>query len=80
MNLFFRFDSYIVRPVTERDRQFLEETIAADEFHRDCMDGDYFLKPLPGEQAWAIEDQIGNVLLYFKTQNVARIRDRKSVV
>jgi hypothetical protein len=73
MRLFFRFDSYIVRPVEERDRQFLEETIAKDEFHKDCMDGDYFLKLLPGEQAWAVEDEIGNVLLYFKTQNVARI-------
>jgi hypothetical protein len=73
MNLFFRFDSYIVRPVEERDRQFLEETIAKDEFHKDCMDGDYFLKLRRGEQAWANEDEIGNVLLYFKTQNVARI-------
>lgn len=73
MKLFLRFDSYIVRPVAEADRLFLDETIAKDEYHRDCMSADYFLKLLPGEAAWAVEDEIGNVLLYFKTQNVARI-------
>jgi hypothetical protein len=73
MRLFFRFEDYIVRPIEERDRDFLAERIAADEYHHDVMDADFFLKLLPGEAAWAIEDQKGNVLLYFKTQNVARI-------
>lgn len=73
MKLFFRFADYIVRPVEERDRPFLEQKIADDEFHREVMDADFFLKLWPGEAAWAIEDQKGNVLVYFKTQNVARI-------
>jgi hypothetical protein len=73
MRLFFRFEDYIVRPADEGDRRFLAERIAADEYHRDVMDADFFLKLLPGEAAWAIEDQQGNVLVYFKTQNVARI-------
>lgn len=73
MRLFFRFADYIVRPVEERDRDFLAQTIAGDEYHRDVMNADFFLKLMPGEAAWAIEDQKGNVLLYFKTQNAARI-------
>ena len=73
MRLFFRFADYIVRPVEERDRAYLSEKITGDEYHRDVMNADFFLKLLPGEAAWAIEDQKGNVLVYFKTQNVARI-------
>jgi hypothetical protein len=73
MRLFFRFDNYIVRPVEDREREYLDRTISADPYHRECMDADFFLKLLPGEAAWAIEDEMGKVLLYFKTQNAARI-------
>lgn len=72
MRLFFRFEDYIVRPVEECDRSYIEATLADDEFHRE-MTPDFFLRLLPGEAAWAVEDHKGNVLLYFKTQNVARI-------
>jgi hypothetical protein len=73
MKLFFRFADYIVRPVEDKDRMFIDLTLDRDEYHRDVMTSDFFLKLLPGEAAWAIEDQKGNVLVYFKTQNVARI-------
>jgi hypothetical protein len=37
------------------------------------MDADYFLKLKPGEDAWAVEDQAGIVLFYFKTQTAVRL-------
>lgn len=73
MKLYFRFGQYIVRPVEEREREYLQQITSADEYHRGVMDADFFLKLLPGEAAWAIEDKNGCVILYFKTQNVARI-------
>jgi hypothetical protein len=73
MRLFFRFGRYIVRPVEEREREYLQQITSADPYHHGVMDADFFLKLLPGEAAWAVEDQLGNVALYFKTQNVARI-------
>lgn len=72
-HLFLRFDDYIVRPVDENERNYLTALIEADPHHRDCMDANFFLRLVPGESAWAIENEQGNVLLYFKTQNVARI-------
>lgn len=70
---FFVFDGYLVRPVTEQDRPFLEMQIKADEYHREWMDADFFLKCKPGEDAWALEDQTGRVIFYWKTQVAARI-------
>jgi hypothetical protein len=67
------FDGYTVRPVTEQDRPYLEMTIRDDPFHRDRMTADYFLKPEQGQDSWAMEDEEGFVLFYFKTSAVVRI-------
>lgn len=73
MKLFFRFDRFIVRRIEERERSFLDKLTSEDEHHRETMNADFFLQLLPGEDAWAVEDEWGNVVLYFKTQAVARI-------
>ena len=69
----FHFDNYTVRPVAEQDRVYLETLIDADEYHRERMDADYFLKLKPGEDAWALEDERGYVLFFFKTQTAVRL-------
>lgn len=69
----FHFDNYVVRPVEERDRIYLDNLIEADQYHRDRMDADFFLNLKPGEDAWALEDELGNVLFYFKTQTAVRL-------
>ena len=69
----FHFDGYTVRPVGEWDRVYLESLIQADLYHCDRMDADYFLKPLPGETSWALEDATGTVLFYFKTTPAVRM-------
>jgi len=69
----FTFDGYTVRPLDERDRPYLTQQIAADPYHRDRMDADYFLKLQPGEDAWALEDEHGKVLFYFKTATAVRM-------
>ena len=69
----FHFDNYTVRPAGEQDRVYLDSLIEADEYHHDQMDADFFLKLRPGEDAWALEDQRGNVLFYFKTQTAVRL-------
>jgi hypothetical protein len=69
----FHFDQYVVRPVAEQDRVYLDSLIDADQYHHDRMDADYFLKLKPGEDAWALEDEKGNVLFYFKTQTAVRL-------
>jgi hypothetical protein len=67
------FDSYTVRPVSEKDRAYLTSLIEADEYHHGKMDADYFLQLKPGEDAWALEDEKGIVLFYFKTQTAVRL-------
>jgi hypothetical protein len=69
----FHFDNYVVRPIAEQDRAYLDALIEGDQYHRDRMDADYFLKLKPGEDAWALEDERGNVLFYFKTQTAVRL-------
>ena len=69
----FHFDQYIVRPMNEGDRSYLDSLIEEDAFHKGRMTPDYFLKLVPGEDAWALEDEQGNVELYFKTQVVVRL-------
>lgn len=69
----FHFDNYVVRPIGEQDRVYLEALIEGDEYHRDQMDADFFLKLKPGEDAWALEDEKGSVLFYFKTQTAVRL-------
>lgn len=70
----FHFDNYVVRPVEERDRSYLSDTIESDQYHADCMDADFFLNLQPGEDAWALETlETGKVILYFKTQTAARV-------
>jgi hypothetical protein len=69
----FHFDGYIVRPVEERDREYLASLIEADQFHALRMDADFFLNLHPGEDAWAMESERGNVILYFKTQTAVRL-------
>jgi hypothetical protein len=69
----FHFDTYTVRPASERDRGYLETLIESDPYHHHQMDADYFLKLKPGEDAWALEDDKGQVLFYFKTQTAVRL-------
>jgi hypothetical protein len=69
----FQFDGLSVRPITEQDRPFLWLQIQADEDHRDWMDPDFFLKPLPGESSWALEDEDGCVIFYFKNSPAVRM-------
>lgn len=69
----FHFDNYIVRPMHEGDRAYLDTLIEADNFHKGRMCSDDFLKLVPGEDAWALEDMQGNVRLYFKTQVAVRL-------
>jgi len=73
MNASFTFDGYTVRPVTERDRPYLDQQIEADPYHHGRMDADYFLKLQPGEDAWALEDEQGKVVFYFKTATAVRL-------
>jgi hypothetical protein len=73
VNQTFTFDGYTVRPLTERDRPYLEMQIRADEYHRDWMTADFFLKPEPGEDAWALEDHQGMIVFYFKTATAVRM-------
>ena len=69
----FTFDGYTVRPLDERDRPYLTRQISADQYHHDRMDADYFLKLQPGEDAWALEDEQGRVVFYFKTSTAVRM-------
>jgi hypothetical protein len=69
----FHFDNYVVRPVEERDRNYLAQLIEGDQYHADRMDADFFIDLKPGEDAWALEDERGRVLLYFKTSTAVRI-------
>jgi len=69
----YEFDGYTVRPMTEQDRPYLEIQIQADEHHRDKVTADFFLKPLPGESSWALEDEEGRVVFYFKNSPVVRM-------
>jgi hypothetical protein len=69
----FTFDGYTVRPLDERDRPYLNLQIRADDFHRGRMNADYFLKLEPGEEAWALEDEQGMVVFYFKTATAVRM-------
>ena len=69
----FHFDGYIVRPMNEGDRNYLDTLIEDDAYHKGRMTPDYFLKLVPGEDSWALEDEQGKVLLYFKTQVAVRL-------
>jgi len=70
---FFHFDQYTVRPMSERDRDYLDTLIEEDAYHKGRMTPDYFLHLVPGEDAWAMEDEKGTVLFYFKTQTAVRV-------
>lgn len=69
----FHFDGHTVRPVDESDRAYLNQLIAADPYHRERLTAGYFLDRQPGEDAWAIEDAQGDVVLYFRTSTAVRI-------
>ena len=69
----FNFDSFHVRPAAEHDRAYLEQLIEADDYHRGTMTADFFLRLYPGEDAWAIENERGEVELYFRTSTAVRI-------
>ena len=51
-----------------------ETIIEADLFHAETMTPDFFLNLKPGEDAWALEDEQGKVLFYFKTQTAVRLQ------
>jgi hypothetical protein len=69
----YSFDGYTVRPVREQDRKYLENLISADPFHKGRMTADFFLNLEPGEDAWALEDEQGGVIFYFRTSTVVRM-------
>lgn len=69
----FYFDEYRVRPVMEADRTYIDRLTANDTYHAGCMDADWFLNLVPGEDAWAVEDRDGKVVAYFKTQTAVRL-------
>jgi hypothetical protein len=66
------FGNYTVRPLMERDREYLAKLIAADPFHRDTVSVEWWYDNPPGENAWVAEDASGRVALYFKTQTACR--------
>lgn len=66
------FDKFNVRAVSEADRSYLAEVIARDPYHRHNMTPDFFLKLRKGEDAWAVEDDHGYIVMYFKTQTAVR--------
>lgn len=69
-----QFDNLVVRPCGERDREYLEDLIEADPYHNDgVLAADDFLKLLPGEQAFVVENELGYAVLYFKTATVVRV-------
>lgn len=67
------FDGLYVRPCGERDREYLEDLVESDPYHKDTLKADDFLRLMPGEQAFVVEDEMGYALLYFKTATVVRI-------
>jgi hypothetical protein len=67
------FDEYTVRRAGEEDREYLTQIIDADPYHKGLMDADFFLQLVPGEDAWAVEDEQGRVVLYFKTATAVRL-------
>jgi hypothetical protein len=69
----FHLDGYVIRPMTEQDRHYLDSLIEEDAYHMGRMTGDYFLKLVPGEDSWAFEDEHGHVIFYFKTQTACRV-------
>ena len=69
----FQFDGYTVRPLQERDREFLTQLIEADPYHRGRMTAAYFFNVVPGEESWALEDERGEVVFYFRTTTAVRI-------
>jgi len=69
----FTFDGMTVRPLSDKDRPYLDALIAADPYHRDRMNADYFLRLAPGEDSWALEDGAGRVVFYFKTATCVRM-------
>ena len=67
------FDGYTVRPLTEQDRGYLELLIGEDKYHRGQMDANFFLRLQPGEDAWALEDERGEIVFYFRTSTAVRL-------
>jgi hypothetical protein len=73
MSQTFTFDGYTVRPISEADRDYLTWLIEEDEYHQNKMTADFFLKLQPGEEAWALEDEKGQIIFYFKTSIAVRM-------
>ena len=73
MSQSFQFDGYTVRPLAEGDRPYLDFLIEQDEYHQGRMTADFFLKREQGEDAWALEDEHGQIVFYFKTTTAVRL-------
>ncbi len=69
----FTFDGYTLRPVREDDRDYLAFLIEQDEYHQGKMTPDFFLKLRPGEEAFALYDEHGNLVFYLKTSIAVRL-------
>lgn len=66
------FGNFTVRPLAERDREYLDRLIQNDPYHRDTVNVGWWYNNPPGENAWAVENEKGTVVLYFKTQTACR--------
>jgi hypothetical protein len=66
-------NGYTVRIAGEQDRALLDEMISNDAFHVGLFTPDFFTTPRPGETCFAIEDEQGKVVLYFKTTPAIRV-------
>jgi hypothetical protein len=73
MSQSFTFDGYTVRPVLESDREYLTGLIEQDEYHQAKMTADFFYKLQPGEESFALEDEQGEIVFYFKTSIAVRM-------
>jgi hypothetical protein len=68
-----QFDNNTVKPVSERDREYLADLIEADPYHKDRMTPDFFLRPMQGENAFVVENEMGYAVMYVKVSTVARV-------
>lgn len=73
MSMPFKFGEYTLRPIEEKDRPMLTAWIEQDQFHAGRILPDFFLRNVPGEDSWALEDGHGYVVFYFKTQTAVRL-------
>lgn len=68
----YRFGPYTLRMATPADRELCAEWIARDDWHKEKMDAEFFLKEEPGVGCYVLEDHEG-AILFFRTENTVRL-------